>query len=355
MKSIGQLFFRITSTILLVLFTIAIFPTFNKAIAQSGSFTSDDFNRCSVNTSLWKFENPGNIPDSSPVISGQYSGDSLIKMTVPSGQAFTFSDTNKLAPRIMQAISDEDFDIEVKFQAPINSSTADWKIQGVLVRDASNPSQPKWFRFDFNSHNGTLNSYHGYINSSGGLVHIQNVKDLPGANPATGPLFLRVKYVKSTGTWTVTHQVGASGALVSTLTFQESTYDPNFVVTDFGVFVGSTGTNPPGHTVQVDYIKNQSQASFSDDAIALTVDKAGTGQGTVNWPLTNANQCSGTTVTLTASPNKGSKFAGWSGDLTGTQQSIQVPMSTAKHMVATFTLVQPVDLPYSVFLPWTVH
>lgn len=355
MKSIGQLFFRIMATIMMVLFTIAIYPSFHQAIAQSGSLTSDDFNRCSLNTSLWKFENPGNISGADPVISGQYTGDSLLKMTIPSGQALTFSDTNKLAPRIMQAIPDEDFNFEVKFLAPINSSTADWKIQGVLVRDATNPSQPKWFRFDFNSHNGTLNSYHGYINSDGVLVHIQNVKDLPGANPASGPLFLRVKYVKSTGTWTITHQVGTSGALASTLTFLESTYDPNFVVTDFGVFIGSTGTNPPGHTMQVDYVKNQDQASFLDDAIALTVDKAGNGQGTVNWPITNANQCSGNTVTLTASPNNGSKFTGWGGDLTSTQQSIDVLLNASKHVVATFALAQPLDLPYSTYLPWVVR
>jgi hypothetical protein len=355
MKAIGQTSLRMMTTILMIVFAVTMYPSYQSATAQSGTLISDDFNRCTINTSLWNFENPGNVAGAAPVIQGQYSGDSILKMTVPAGQVYTFSDTNKLAPRIMQAIPDADFDIEVKFMAPINSTTADWKIMGVLVRDATNPSQPKWFRFDFNSHNNSLNSYHGYINAAGGLVHIQNVKDLPGSNPASGPLYIRVKYVKSSGTWTVTHQVGASGTLVSTLSFQESTYDPNFVVTDFGIFVGSTGTNPPGHTALIDYYRNQNQANFLDDAIKLTVVKAGTGQGTVNWPITNANQCTGSTVNLTATANTGSHFKSWNGDISSTQASIQVPMTASKNLIATFDLGQQQNQPFSIFLPWIRH
>jgi uncharacterized repeat protein (TIGR02543 family) len=77
----------------------------------------------------------------------------------------------------------------------------------------------------------------------------------------------------------------------------------------------------------------------------LTVTKAGTGTGTVTSMPTGID-CGGTCeadfnentlVTLTATPGSFSTFAGWSGDCSGTNPTIQVTMDANKTCTATFT------------------
>ena len=88
------------------------------------------------------------------------------------------------------------------------------------------------------------------------------------------------------------------------------------------------------------------QTPSSSQPLAIT--KAGTGGGVVSSDplrLDCGDECSaefgtGSLVTLTATPNLGSSFAGWSGGCTGTATSCQVTMDAAKTVVATFSTVQ---------------
>ncbi len=81
---------------------------------------------------------------------------------------------------------------------------------------------------------------------------------------------------------------------------------------------------------------------------ALTVTKAGTGNGTVTSSpsgITCGSTCSasyttGTSVTLTAAAATGSTFTGWSGACTGTGSCV-VSMTAAKSVTATFALSTP--------------
>ena len=82
-------------------------------------------------------------------------------------------------------------------------------------------------------------------------------------------------------------------------------------------------------------------ANFNATLVPLTVNLAGTGAGTVTGqgctaPCTQ-NFPVGTPVTLTAMPNMGSNFTGWSGDCTGIG-SCSVVMNTAHTVTATFDL-----------------
>ena len=78
---------------------------------------------------------------------------------------------------------------------------------------------------------------------------------------------------------------------------------------------------------------------------ALTVNKQGTGSGTVTSSPAGINcgtDCtevynSGTSVTLTATPDAGSVFAGWTGACTGTG-NCAITMDAAKTVTATFNL-----------------
>ncbi len=80
----------------------------------------------------------------------------------------------------------------------------------------------------------------------------------------------------------------------------------------------------------------------------LTVTKLGTGTGTVTSSPAGINcgaDCSeaydaGTVVTLTATPDGGSVFAGWSGACSGTNPTTTVTMNADKTCTATFNLIQ---------------
>lgn len=105
---------------------------------------------------------------------------------------------------------------------------------------------------------------------------------------------------------------------------------------------GCMGTG--GCTVTMDAAKTVT-ATFTLTTYALTVSKAGTGNGTVTSSPAGVNcgvDCnesytSGTVVTLTAAASPGSTFSGWSGACTGTG-ACTVTMDAAKSVTATFTL-----------------
>jgi hypothetical protein len=76
----------------------------------------------------------------------------------------------------------------------------------------------------------------------------------------------------------------------------------------------------------------------------LTVSTAGTGSGSVTLDPPGGTYDEGTVVTLTASPDAGSTFAGWSGAVTGTTSSVTVTMDGEKTVTATFEATGPGDL-----------
>jgi PKD repeat protein len=89
-------------------------------------------------------------------------------------------------------------------------------------------------------------------------------------------------------------------------------------------------------------------ATFARNTVDLTVSKTGTGSGAVTSTPAGigcGNGCqasfgTGTVVTLTATPDAGSVFAGWSGDCSGTG-TCQLTMSQARSVTATFAPNMP--------------
>lgn len=84
-------------------------------------------------------------------------------------------------------------------------------------------------------------------------------------------------------------------------------------------------------------------ATFDLITYTVTVNKAGTGAGTVTWSPNLASYAPGTTVTLTAVPYGGSVFAGWSGDATGATPSVTITMNANEIVTATFVVVDPTN------------
>jgi hypothetical protein len=91
-------------------------------------------------------------------------------------------------------------------------------------------------------------------------------------------------------------------------------------------------------------VLNRFITGASSTSFTLTVTKSGTGTGTVAsspsgiscGTTCSASFDSGTVVNLTATPDSGSTFAGWSGACTGTG-ACSVTMDAAKSVAATFT------------------
>jgi endo-1,4-beta-xylanase len=93
---------------------------------------------------------------------------------------------------------------------------------------------------------------------------------------------------------------------------------------------------------KVDGIAIEGPASYG-----LTVNRAGTGSGTVNGPgiscggTCSASFAAGTAVTLTAAADGGSSFTGWTGACSGTDATCVVTMTATGAVTATFDLTGP--------------
>ena len=82
-------------------------------------------------------------------------------------------------------------------------------------------------------------------------------------------------------------------------------------------------------------------ASFKADTTkyTLTINRSGSGTGTVSNNPSGSTFARGTVVTLTAIPDAGSSFVGWSGGCSGTTPTCTVTMSANVIVTATFNLV----------------
>jgi hypothetical protein len=84
-------------------------------------------------------------------------------------------------------------------------------------------------------------------------------------------------------------------------------------------------------------------ASFAIEEFPLTITRVGPGTVTSSpagifcGASCSANYNSGTLVTITATPDAGASFAGWSGACSGTASSCTVAMDMARNVTATFT------------------
>jgi PKD repeat protein len=144
--------------------------------------------------------------------------------------------------------------------------------------------------------------------------------------------------------------VGVSPGGLSCTSSCQPSFDSGTVVTltaspDPGsTFSGWTGDCSGTGTCQQTMSQAHSvTATFVRSNFGLVVSKQGTGTGLVTSSpagISCGTTCqstltSGSTVTLSATPNPGSVFAGWSGDCSGTG-SCQLTMSQARSVTATF-------------------
>jgi len=128
-----------------------------------------------------------------------------------------------------------------------------------------------------------------------------------------------------------------------------------------GITYANTDHNVTSRTETTDAITEACTVSAtfaSADTYQLSVTTEGKGTGSVTSDLGSINcpgTCSelfidGTIVTLTAEPEQGSSFAGWSGDCTGTDLTCDVTLDQARDVTAVFYY-----FPWTMFLPAIVN
>ncbi len=263
-----------------------------KTKAPPGVIKSDDFSDCVLDDAIWTYIDP--LEDVDYVMSGEE-----LEFNLPEGVSHDIWKSGINAPRAMQAVSDQNFEVEVKFNSGLSQKT---QMQGVLVQqDPSN-----YLRFNFQS--------------DGNLTTIVIVDRKDGADPFVAfsqpisnaaPLWMRIGRAGSI--WTMTYSFDGINFLPATV------YTRTLVMNQIGVFGGNTGSNP-AYTSRVDYFFNTSnRISPEDPPRNLTVNVTGDGQvlrvpNKINYGCNEA-------VILTAVPDNNWSFSGWNGDLTGDSQS----------------------------------
>jgi len=299
--------------------------TFTTA-STPASIVSDDFNTCDLNPGLWTFIDPYEgdpLGKATLAMTGTHTQDAWLSISVPAGTSHDVWDTGNQAPRIRQPVNDTDFEIEVKFESPL---TQTFQMQGVLVEQDSDD----FLRLDFHSWYSDTRLFAAIFEPGSSDPLSPTVKynqRITDTNVA--PLYMRVK--REGDLWTQFYS------------YDEVSWTPSvsfthpLTVTAVGAFVGNDGGSSPAHTAYIDYFFNTASPIVPEDGDrnTLTVNWVGSGS-VITQPAKSTYNC-GEVVTLTATTDLGWSFAGWSGDLFGITNPVDVTMTGSKVITATFT------------------
>jgi regulation of enolase protein 1 (concanavalin A-like superfamily) len=214
------------------------------ALNASG-LQSDDFNTCGLDESIWTIHDP--IGDCSLDIVGAGTGDAVLVMDVPGGithDAWTHGNT---AYRIMQAANDTDFEIEAKFDSPIEAT---WQGYGFLVEQ----TEDFYLRMDFYGTETSTKIFAAALDGSDATIFLnENIA-------RTFPLWIRVK--REGDDWTVSYSTDGSAWTVS------SRFAYALQVNAVGVMTANeapSGTPVPPYIGVCDYFMNLEQPLFRED------------------------------------------------------------------------------------------
>jgi hypothetical protein len=134
------------------------------------------------------------------------------------------------------------------------------------------------------------------------------------------------------GTISPSGQVSVQSGAGQTFTFSSNTgYKITDVLVD-GVSKGAVGS----YTFSNVQANHTISASFSAVTYTLSLSNSGSGSGAVSTSPSGTTFPAGTVVTLTATPDASSTFAGWSGGCSGSSTYSQVTMNSNLSVTATF-------------------
>ncbi|MEZ4515532.1 MAG: DUF1349 domain-containing protein [Chloroflexota bacterium] len=270
---------------------------------------TDNFDNCVVD-SQWTFENP--LGDGAASANG-----TQLVLAVPADVEHNVYTSGNDSARVVQATKNEDFTVEVKFDSHLEE---DGTMQGIIVEQ----DDQNFMRFDFYKRSGNVTVYAAAFTNL--VADYTNAKaTIADVAP---PTYLRVNRMGDS--WELLYSFDGK-TWTSAYTF-----DHVINVQKVGIFAGNFKVKSviPAHTLVADYFYNVLDPTKPADQSLLTVNVDGNGQ--VQRTPAAPYQC-GQSVTLTATPDTGAQFAGWSGDATGTTNPLLVVLDTRKTVTAAFT------------------
>jgi regulation of enolase protein 1 (concanavalin A-like superfamily) len=285
-------------------------------------FVSDDFNSCILDegTGGWTFSDPLGL--SSRRVVGAGTGEAWLEIAVSAGTAHNPWNASYTAPRVMRAVANSDFVLQVKFLSDV---TVGQQMQGILIeQDAAN-----YLRFDFHYNSGVRVFAASTTNGASSSRYTSAVI-------ASTPRHMRI--TRQGNQWTQAYSF--DGTTWTTA----ASFSHTLMAAKAGVFAGNAGSAPPTHTAKFDYVFNAASPIVPEDggavqSFTLTVSTSGNGTVTRN-PDQPSYPC-GSSVTLTAAPAAGWMFTGWSGDLTGNLNPAYIDTTRNKAVTASFAVNIP--------------
>ncbi|MCE5229772.1 DUF1349 domain-containing protein [bacterium] len=266
-------------------------------VLQSGAIVSDDFSHTALDPAVWAFINP--LGDGSYSLNG-----TQLLISVPDGTNHDLWTGGIDAPRVMQAVADADFGLEVKFESLPASR---FQMQGILVeQDATHH-----LRFEF-YHDGTrLYAYAAYITDASAASRIQL------AVTGTNPMWMRITRVGDD--WLMEYSADGSAWTPAGLFTQA------FTMTAIGPYAGNYGG--PAWTTVVDYFFNEDSPIIPEDGAGFSLTTIVSGQGAVVRAPNKAIYAAGETVSIEAVADPSWRFKEWTDDTTGTLNPASITMT----------------------------
>jgi regulation of enolase protein 1 (concanavalin A-like superfamily) len=290
-------------------------------VAGSGAFVSDDFDAAALDTNLWNIVDPQ--ADGMVSVVGAGTSNAHLFLSVPEGTAHDPWVVNG-SLRVMQPATNEDFEIEVKFES---QPTEAFQSQGLLVEDDAGD----YIRFDVYSDGSSLALSLFSAVFAGG----EPITQLNQAIAVSPVQYLRL--TRAGDVWTEHYSFdGQNWTMVASFTH-------SLQVSSVGVFAGNFDPSP-AYTAVVDYFFETSSPIEPEDTplclpgeeFTLTAGVAGPGSVLRNPDL--SSYACGATVTLTAEPDLGALFLGWSGALSGTSNPAALTIESDTAVTAGFEL-----------------
>jgi regulation of enolase protein 1 (concanavalin A-like superfamily) len=219
------------------------------------AIVSDDFSTGVLNTSLWTFVDPRG--DSTLELNGTQA-----IVSVPAGVSHDLWTNALYAPRLLQDVPDEDFEIEVKYESAVTSK---FQIQGIVVQqDLEN-----LIRFDlYNAGAGPRLFAAKFTNGSASAVKNQAVS-------VPGPIYLRL--TRAGDGWTFRYSLNGESWT------QIATTNHVLAVSQVGAFVGNHGapeSSSPAFSGALDYFFNTASPIEPEDAsVVLSINDVSIAEG----------------------------------------------------------------------------
>ena len=236
-----------------------------------------------------------------PLNDASYSVSSgEVRIALPGANAHDIWSTGDNAARIMQTVSNQDFEVIAKMDSPV---TAGDQMQGILVEQ----SATVFLRFDLRRDRIGPRIFAASISGATGTFRID--QSLPGVG---APFWLKVK--RTGNTWTESYSTdGVSFTTAGMFSF-------TLTVSKIGLFAGnynSVASNVPAFTAAFDYFYNTAVIPLAPD---LTISKTHSGNfaagGTGSYAITVSNggtAATAGTVTVTDTLPTGLTATGISG------------------------------------------